>query len=258
MQISEVIFVAWRNPLNKSWFPIARLTKEKNGDFSFVYTRGAKNSNFPFFPQMAETTEYKSKELFPLFDNRLISEKRPDFYSFLKWLDIRTNRTNKLKILALSEGKKPTDHLEFFQCPQKSSNGKYEVPFIVHGLQYFPKETISRVNELKVGERLYLCPDPQNEYDNDAILLRTGNPVWTAGYCPRYLCSDFYKLVQTNPHDIIVSVKKVNKDAPLGFRLLCEISTTWPKGFEPCSREDFEPLVSKKSTISNLIPSYIE
>ena len=32
---------------------------------------------------------YKSPDLFPLFANRLISRKRPEYKDFLRWLDLR-------------------------------------------------------------------------------------------------------------------------------------------------------------------------
>jgi hypothetical protein len=253
MQNKDLIFVAWRDPQNKSWYPIAKLSIDQNDIYSFVYTKGAIKSQFPRFPKMDEITEYKSTELFPLFYNRIISEKRPDFDNLLKWLDINKQKPNPLKILALTEGTKPTDHLEFFQCPVKSLRNKLEVPFIVHGLQYLPKQALKRIDDLEVGERLYLTPDPQNEFDSNAIILRTNNPVYAIGYCPRYLCSDFLELLRTNdPGEISVTVKRVNKDAPLGFRLLCEIVSHWPEGFHPCAQEDFEPIIKEKILIRGI------
>jgi hypothetical protein len=241
--MKERIFVAWRDPLNKSWHPVALLTVDEHGIFNFVYTKGALKSNFPRFPRMNEVTEYKSRELFPLFYNRIISERRPDFKNYLRWLDISRNEFNPLKFLTLTEGIKPTDHLEFFQCPMKSRDNKYNVSFMMHGLQYFPKRVIERVNELKYGERLYLVLDPQNQFDKYAIMIRTADPVYAIGYCPRYLTGDFYKLLNIeNVDEISVSVKKVNKDAPLNFRLLCNIVAPWPNGFHPCDQDEYEPI----------------
>jgi hypothetical protein len=200
---------------------------------------------------MSEVTEYRSKELFPLFYNRIISERRPDFKNYLNWLNINIREFSQLKMLGLTEGIKPTDHLEFFQCPVKSPGNKYRVLFMMHGLQYFPKHVIERVNELKIDERLYLVPDPQNTFDKNAIMIRTGDPVFSIGYCPRYLSRDFYKLLKDdNVAEIKLSVKKVNKDAPLGFRLLCEIIAPWPNEFRPCDHEDFEPISNEMNLSS--------
>jgi hypothetical protein len=240
--MKEKIYVAWRDPINRSWHPVGLLSVNENRTFHFVYTKGAFKSNFPFFPRMMKGREYNSPVLFPLFNNRIISERRPDYQDTLKWLDINRNEFSPLKMLSLTEGIKPTDHLEFFQCPVKSVDKKYKVMFMMHGLQYFPKHVIERVNELKEKERLYLVPDPQNNFDKNAMMIRTDDPVYSIGYCPRYLSQDFQELLtKNNVDEIIVSVKKVNKDAPLNFRLLCKIEAPWPVDFRPCGQEDFEP-----------------
>jgi hypothetical protein len=240
--MKEKIYVAWRDSNNNSWHPVGLLTVIEDGTFHFVYTKGAFKSNFPLFPRMRPGREYKSNVLFPVFDNRIIKEKRPDFPDYLKWLDIKRNEFSPLKMLSLTEGIKPTDHLEFFQCPVKSAENKYRVLFMMHGLQYLPKKVIERVNDLKEKERLFLALDPQNKWDKNAMMIRTDDPVYTIGYCPRYLNQDFKKLLEkNNVYDVVVSVKKVNKDAPLNFRLLCKIEAPWPEEFRPCDQEDFEP-----------------
>jgi hypothetical protein len=240
--MKEKIYVAWRDPINRSWHPVGLLSVNDDGTYNFVYTKGAFKCNFPFFPRMEKGKEHKSHVLFPVFDNRIISERRPDYQDYLKWLDLKRNEFSPLKMLSLTEGIKPTDHLEFFQCPARSIENKYKVTFMMHGLQYFPQNVVERVNKLKERERLFIVPDPQNKFDKNAMMIRTDDPVYSIGYCPRYLSRDFKQLLEKNDVDkITVSVKKVNKDAPLSFRLLCEIESPWPNGFYPCDQEDFEP-----------------
>ena len=85
--------------------------------------------------------------------------------------------------------------------------------------------------------------DVQNEFDDLAVVLRTGDPVTAVGYCPRYLTEDFDALLENcKPSDIEVYVQKVNRDAPLQHRLLCRMVARWPEGFQPCSGEDYEPI----------------
>jgi hypothetical protein len=166
----------------------------------------------------------------------------------MKWLEIKADELSPMKMLLLTEGIKPTDYLEFFQCPIKSEDNNYDVHFIVHGLQYFPKEVLQRVNELKEGERLFLVPDPQNQWYKDAVLVRTGDPIFTIGYCPRYLSRDFKKLLnngKVDVNDISVTVRRVNKDAPLNLRLLCQINAPWPDDFQACDQEEFDPILSE-------------
>jgi len=249
--MNEQIYVAWRHPIKRSWHPVGLLYLKDNL-YHFVYTKGALTSGFPLFPRMSKIGEYYSTELFPLFCNRIMSEKRPEYKNYFKWLNIKQEDASPLKMLGLTEGIKPTDHLEFFQCPVKSDDNQYKVAFMLHGLQYFPANVIQRVNELKEGESLYLVPDPQNHWDGSAIMLRTDDPVYSIGYCPRYLSQDFIKLLKNSDvSDIKVSVKKVNKDAPLSLRLLCQIIAPWPNDFQPCDQEDFAPIIGKLGLFEN-------
>ena len=63
--MEEKIYVAWRDPIERSWHPVGLLYVDENKIFHFVYTKGAVKSNFPFFPRMWKLAEYRSNELFP-------------------------------------------------------------------------------------------------------------------------------------------------------------------------------------------------
>lgn len=43
---------------------------------------------------------YESPELFPLFTNRVISKKRPEYRDFLRWLDLEDSEADPLVLLA--------------------------------------------------------------------------------------------------------------------------------------------------------------
>jgi len=99
------------------------------------------------------------------------------------------------------------------------------------------------VDSLRVGERLFLMPDPQNKYDAMALALRTDDPVVLVGYCPRYLTHDVNEVLgKSEPDNIEVTIERVNRDAPLNLRLMCKLVSPWPEGFKPCSDEDYQPL----------------
>ena len=138
------------------------------------------------------------KDLFPLFRNRLLSNSRPEYKEYVKWLGINNDEESPLDILAMTEGIRATDTLEVFKYPTPNSKGEYEVDFFSHGLRYVSKRVLERVNHLKKGERLFLAFDMQNEYDAKAMALRTDDPVEFVGYCPRYLAPDFLKLLEKN------------------------------------------------------------
>jgi HIRAN domain len=186
---------------------------------------------------------YESKELFPLFTNRLLSKTRPEYKAFLNWLNIRHSEDDPLTLLGRSEGLRGTDSLMVFPLPEKSNDGTYHAHFFSHGLRYLPDYAVQAVEWLRPGSRLFLMPDPQNRHDTHAVALRTDDPVTIVGYCPRYLSKDFLVLLKSGDSDTPEAmVERVNRDAPIQLRLLCSLCAAWPEGFEPCSDEEYEVL----------------
>lgn len=238
------LFVAWRDSQTKQWYPVGLLMREKN-KFRFSYTRGVeKIQDFVPFVNMKDLkTPYESDELFFFFQNRILSKNRPEFPQLLKWLNLENDVDNCMGMLALTEGKRATDALTLFPCPTKNSNGECELVFFVNGISHMSNNE-ETINRLQCGDSLYLLKDVQNDHDDWALLLRTGDPVSMVGYCPRYFSKDFSELIDhsTSPKSIKVIVEKVNTDAPSQFRLLCKLTAPWPHDFNPCSGEEYEPL----------------
>ena len=240
----KVLYLAWRDPQSRNWFPVGRLSFD-GGGYRFVYTRGAKQSlNFIPFARMEDLSAvYESNELFPLFANRLLSKKRPEYTDFLHWLNVRPGEDDPLTVLGRTEGIRETDSLAVFPCPERGADNTYRVQFFGHGLRYLLPEAMLRIHKLFPGEQLYLMPDPQNQYDSHAVALRANDPVTLVGYCPRYLAGDFLHLLkESGPGNTRVIVEKVNPDAPIQLRLLCRLTAEWPENFRPCSGEWYEPL----------------
>ena len=240
----KVLYLGWQDPKDRNWFPVGRLSFD-GLVYRFVYTKGAlKSLNFIPFGKMGDLNViYESKELFPLFANRLLSKTRPENKAFLDWLHIPNSENDPLTLLGRSEGIRGTDSLMVFPRPEKSKDGTYHVFFFSHGLRYLPNDVVQAVNGLHTGSRLFLMPNPQNRHERHAVALRTDDPLRVVGYCPRYLCKDFLVLLTSATPDIPqVMVERVNKDAPLQLRLLCSLQAPWPEGIEPCSGEEYEVL----------------
>lgn len=240
----KVLFIAWQDPETRRWIPVGRLT-HGNGSFRFEYTRGAKESpNFEPFGWMRNLNfAYESEKLFPLFANRILPKSRPEYGDYLRWLGLNESESNELEVLGRSGGVRETDTLEIFPCPEPDRNHNYVGYFFSHGLRHLTRENQTRAKTLNPDERLYLIRDVQNEVDPTALLLRTENPIAFVGYCPRYLSSEFCKLIeQSGTRQVRVSVERVNVDAPSELTVLCKIVAPWPKGFSPCSRGSFRVL----------------
>ena len=84
MNTMKALFIAWQDSKTRSWSPVGRLTRE-SGLYHFVYTRGAeKVSNFRPFGRMQDLHKvYQSKELFPIFANRILAKSRPEYQDYL-------------------------------------------------------------------------------------------------------------------------------------------------------------------------------
>ncbi len=238
------LYVAWRDPKNRSWFPVGRLSFDGEV-YRFVYTKGVlKSPHFLPFGRMEDlTTVYESRELFPLFANRLLSKKRPEYRDFLQWLDVPVGQDDPLTLLARTEGIRETDTLAVFPCPERGADNVYRAQFFSHGLRYLSAGSIERVHNLRTGEQLYLMLDPQNSYDPWAIVLRTDDPIALVGFCPRYFAQTFrFLLERCDPKAVKIVVERVNHDAPIQLRLLCHLTAPWPEGFRPCAEDLYEPL----------------
>lgn len=81
----------------------------------------------------------------------------------------------------------------------------------------------------------------QNEFDENALLIRTRDPIEIVGYIPRIYSKDISYLIDGDK-SACLKVKQVNKEAPMQFQLLCGFNVKWKTGFKPFDNEDFKLL----------------
>jgi len=238
------LILAWQGEEDRRWKPVGILSYTHD-IYTFKYSKGAqKDKNFIPFGRMNDLKNtYGSRELFPLFANRLLSKSRPEYDDYLAWLDLDREINNPIIELARSGGIRATDSLQVFPIPEKTQNGKYEVMFFSHGIRHLAESYMRRIEHLKNDDKLFLMPDIQNQYDPLAIALRTDDAPELVGYCPAFFAADFNRLINScDVNEIQVSVVKVNINAPIQYRLLCKLSAPWPQDFKPFEDEDFEPI----------------
>ncbi|ELA7138019.1 HIRAN domain-containing protein [Vibrio parahaemolyticus] len=220
----DPVYLAWQSPDTRDWHVVGALTKISNG-YEFHYTKGALSAEkfVPFSGMENLKKSYVSEELFPLFYNRLLSSRRPEYPKFIQWLGLSEEQATPMNILARSGGLRGTDQLQMFRKIEVRNSGSYEHFFFAHGLSHLTKSAQKRVDNLAVGERLFLCFDCQNTYDENAVIVRTDDPAEIVGYCPRYLAKDISTLFNISD-SLTVSVEKIAKDAPSNYRLMCKVS----------------------------------
>ncbi|HTU27057.1 MAG TPA: HIRAN domain-containing protein [Pirellulales bacterium] len=143
----------------------------------------------------------------------------------------------------MTEGIRQTDAIEVFPCPVPDSKGCYLSKFFLHGIRWLPAAAVSRIATLQEDEPLKLMLDFQNEHDPFAVAVRTEADRMQIGYVPRYLARDVWQLgFNCGPFVLELMVSRVNLDAPLQNRVLCQMRGCWPPDFQPCSGEDFTPI----------------
>jgi hypothetical protein len=249
--MNTAVFIAWRGgtPERGEWSPVARLDREHD-EYRFVYTQGARTlAGFHPFPGMPDLEEvYRSEMLFPLLANRLLSKSRPEYEAWLTWGGFDPHDPpNPLALLGVTEGIRQTDALEVFPCPLPNAAGMYRSRFFLHGLRHATPDVHERLASLQAGEALQLELENDNVRDPRAVaVLFDGAHRLRLGYVPRYLARDARALAaHAGVAAIDLRVARINHGAPLQMRVLCDLSSPWPRGFSPCAGSEFQPIVDE-------------
>ena len=243
----RTLFLAWQDSdPSRAWFPVGQLDADVDRPlYRFRYIGGAKraqeNAGFPLlveFPSLEG--DYKSLELFPLFQNRVMNKKRPDFADYLRSLDFAEG-ADPIEILSVNGGQRVTDAYEVFPKIEKDETGNFTCRFFLHGWRYVKQAAQERINGLESGERLSLTRGLTDPETGLTVEIRTGDGVMI-GWAPRYLVADFVASMSEAP-EYSAHVVRVNpQPAPSKQRVLVEMRGCWER-HEPMSSEDFMPLV---------------
>ncbi len=256
-EVIQAVFVAWQDPVQRRFWPVARLAIVPNGNctgcYEFCYIGGideAREYGFqPFlaFPEVQQV--YRSRELFPLFANRLMSPSRLDYPQYIERLGLDPATSTPMSVLARSGGRRTTDSVELFPLPAYEPEGGYRTFFLAHAVRHLPEPAQSRLLRLVPGERLYLMRDCQNQVDQEAIAVRTDDRM-LVGYMPGYLLEDAHQLAEACSY-LAIFVDRVNPPpAPLEHRLLCRFEGCWPDGFIPFSTCRYQPVSNDAALVS--------
>jgi hypothetical protein len=217
----KALYIAWQDPETRLWHTVGQLSRE-NDLYRFSYTQGALASpRFKYLGRMLDLHKtYYSRDLFPLFANRILSRSRPEYPDYLRWLAMNAEQaSDPMQLLGRSGGQRATDELCVYPYPGSNAQGEMELFFMSHGLRYLEPVSLQRIDRLYSGERLTLRRESDNRHDCFALLLETEEPI-KVGYCPRYLSRDLCRIMEKT--DVRLTVERLNPDAPLQFRLLCK------------------------------------
>jgi hypothetical protein len=186
------------------------------------------------FPQLERS--YTSNRLFPLFAQRVMDPRRPDYEGYLDTLGL-SGRPGPMEILARSGGTRLGDTIQLFPEPQIGAGGSTSCLFLVHGIRYIPGAE-DRIEHLTHGETLYLLDEPSNSKNSRAVLV-TASGGDRIGWVPDLLL-DYVHTVR-NHGPVYVKVERANgRDAPPHMRLLVSFAGTAPVGYQPFTGPGWE------------------
>ena len=192
----KTLFLAWHGSNeNRFWFPVGRLDadpKEQDTASATLMAPG-RPKNRPDsqccwnFPEL--DGDYWASELFPLFQNRIMSPSRPDFQEYLKVLGLG-GYADPVEILAVNGGRRLTDTYEVFPKLVKQDDGSFVSRFFLHGNRFVSESGRERLNSLRADEELYVAVELTNPSTELAVLILTTD-YQVLGWAPHYLVDDW-------------------------------------------------------------------
>lgn len=223
------LVVAWQHPRTRLIAPVGLLEHEDEQRYRFRYLRrAAELPDFqPFLglPELERT--YESSSLFPIFTQRIMSPKRPDFSRYLQQLHLSED-ASPWEQMARSEGRRTGDTVQVFPVPVVGEDGATTCRFLVHGIRHV---TGGHLPRLASGERLLLQPDSTNQEYPNALLVCSSAGV-PLGYVPDLLLEHVRVVLAQGSSELVV--EHVNGvDAPMHLRLLARLEGRVPTGYQP-------------------------
>lgn len=239
------LYAAWRNP-DGLIRPVGALTLRKSGGgpcYRFVYLKAAEQfDGFHGLPGLPDLhAVHESEQLFPVFRNRLMPRRRPDYEDFVQRLNLDVE-TDPFEVLIRSEGWKATDRVEVFAHPERTHDDQLSMLFFLRGIRHLEGADHATL-DVQVGDELELEDEPSNPVNPRAVLVctRTGRRI---GWVPDCLVDIVHEL-RERAAEITITAEHVNPEsAPLHMRLLCRLLAPWPQGYEPLTGPDYQPIAA--------------
>lgn len=187
--MKDELWLIWKEPTSRRRYKIGSLIKQSN-QYKFTYINpeldDARSHGFKYFPGFEDLTKlYESETLFTNISTRLPNDTRPDYLEILNCYNLEKD-SDDFDILKATRGRTFTDNYEFVPAFDPS-----KIEFDVAGTSHC-KDVEECKDHLKVNEKLYLEPEPENPKDPNAIkiIFKENDKSYHLGYVPRYYCKE--------------------------------------------------------------------
>ena len=245
----RTLYLAWQDDLSGQWFAVGRLDADVGkAAYRFRYTGGAERAEQEAgFPPLLEFPDlrgdYQSSELFPLFANRVMNRRRPDYLDYLRGLDLPAE-ADTVDILSANGGRRETDSYEVFPKIEKDLDGGFRCRFHLHVPRQARVEDGERIKLLRRDEPLSVTLRQSDRGTDTAVQIKTADGHMI-GWSPDYLMHDLAAAMAEPPGDCrAMVVRSAPPLVPWRHRVLIEVQGRLLADHEPMSGSDFQPLVS--------------
>lgn len=247
------LVVTWQHPSERTISPVGMLSFDGN-TYRFHYLRNALQvTGFrPFlgFPDIGG--HYESDTLFPLFAQRAMTPRRPDFTRWVQRLGLADD-ASPFEQITRSGGRRQGDTVQLFPVPMVI-DGRLDCDFLVHGIRQIADRptavagdvvTLTRdeverhLNELAPGDELRLHNEPANTANRVAILTTTRDNI-PLGWVPDLLVEELHRIPNRDPARV-TAIAVNGPDAGWHLRLLAHVSVPIPNGFEVFADDRWQP-----------------
>lgn len=183
---NNYLYLIWKDPQTRVNFTIGKLSRGAKYTFEyFGEVDEAEKRGWTKFEVFPEAKTYESEVLFPVFASRLPDRKRRDIDKILEKYNL--SEFDEFELLRKSEARLPIDTYSFID-PIFPEEETVQREFFVMGVRHkTPCEgkDCSLLPKVNVGDELEFEAEPENNYDVNAVKVRTKSGE-VLGYVPRY------------------------------------------------------------------------
>lgn len=208
---TDELLVSRQDPETRRYSRVGVLSHDGR-TFRFTYADGVTRA----LPGLPLGRSHESEWLFPIFAERVMDPHRPERAETLEQLGLGAE-AETLEVLAVSGGGRTGDTYELTPLPQP---GPVRLPFLVHGIRHLTSEERAAIDDLKPGDPLELRCEPDNEFNERALLVRKSGD--RLGYVPDPLLEYVHRIME-HPFELVVD--RVNPaEAGMHMRLLVRLA----------------------------------
>lgn len=255
----RVLVVTWQHPFSRKISAIGLLTKDLSGNYGFDYIENVLSIEdfrpLVGFPELNK--HYESETLFPVFAQRVMDPRRPDYTRFIASIGL-SDSPSPWEQLSHSGGRRAGDTLQLLSIPTpvEGVRGTWEFEFLVHGMRHIAgkvrklgnRDVIvdrevqeAALNSLRRRDELALFPELDNPINQNAIVVATSSGV-PLGYMPDVFTADLSSLPLQAMHCTAEVVNDVS--APWHMRLVAKLVCKVPDGFQFFSTPAWKPIAN--------------